>query len=369
MSFNQHEKSFYLKAFQGTTLAVTVANKSDLNPQSIASFKTAITELSSHGCRVLLFWQKCKVTKEFWQDISSLFSKQNVNPIIYHKKGERKLLPQPLWQEGSAVIPIEIDSDNDDFYLDEVVRLVIAWRIKRLVLTQQQGGVNYLDGQLLSYVNNNKLKNILQDQPKEKTVLLNSVQHLLNRGVGGVTICRLQDVAQELFTYEGCGTFFSKEHYCRVRSLEIDDYAQVAALIRQGEAEGYLLPRSDSELSEILLSGYGAFIADNHVAGVCCLVNESYESDNTGEIVTLYALTRFQGEGIGVQIIEHVVQEARKLGLKSIFSCTTRGRVVSFFERNGFYQVDQSQIPPAKWASYSEKRRQNLVCLRLDVEQ
>ncbi|MBF0446109.1 MAG: GNAT family N-acetyltransferase [Magnetococcales bacterium] len=276
--------------------------------------------------------------------------------------------PNPSGRRGSAVVPIEITTDDEEIFLDEVVRLVVSWRIKRLVLTQMQKGITLLDGYLVTYVNSNKLKQFVLELPSEQTVILNKVQYLLNNGVGGVSLCRLQDVTQELFTYEGCGTFFSKEHYCRVRALEIDDFPQVAALIRQGEAEGYLLPRSDKELSEILLSGYGAFIADNHVAGVCCLVNESYKDECAGEIVTLYALTRFHGEGIGVQLIRHIVQEAREMGIKTIFSCTTRGRVVSFFERNGFSKVEQSQIPQVKWDSYNEQRRQKLVCLRLDVE-
>ncbi|MBF0383305.1 MAG: GNAT family N-acetyltransferase [Magnetococcales bacterium] len=368
MSFNQYEKSFYLKAFHGTTLAVTFAKNCDITSQSLAAFKDAVAELSSNGCRVLLFWQNCAATKSGFKELSSLFSKQNTIPVTYHRKDERKILPQPLWQRRSTVVPIEIATDNDGYFLDEVVRLVISWRIKRLILTQEQGGLTLLDGPLLTYVNSNKLKHFLMALPQEKTVVLEKVQHLLNNGVRGVSLCRLHDVPQELFTYEGCGTFFSKEHYCHVRPLEIDDFPQVAALIRQGEKEGYLLPRSDGELSEILLSGYGAFVGDNHVAGVCCLVNESYKQEEAGEIVTLYALTRFKGEGVGVQLIRHVVHEARKIGLKTIFSCTTRDPVVSFFKRNGFYQVEQEQIPPAKWDSYNEQRRQNLICLRLDVE-
>ncbi|MBF0446108.1 MAG: hypothetical protein HQL68_11015 [Magnetococcales bacterium] len=100
MSFNHYEKSFYLKAFHGTTLAISVAKSCDLNPQAVANFTSSIAELSSHGCRVVLFWQKCDSTSSSWHVVASLFDKQNFVPVNFHKKGERKLLPQPLWQEG-----------------------------------------------------------------------------------------------------------------------------------------------------------------------------------------------------------------------------------------------------------------------------
>jgi N-acetylglutamate synthase-like GNAT family acetyltransferase len=372
MTFKFSEKSFYLNAFRGTTLAVSLAAKTDLTPQALAEFAESLSELSEHGCRIVLFEQKCAATEGVTSILSKLFSHPEELPIVYHRQGEVATLPYRLWQEGAGVVPIEIVSDDLEMFYDEVVRLVIAWRIKRLIITQASGGIYLPEGGLLSYVNSIKLTQVIDIfQQRGSTAnqdVLSRIQYLLNRGVGAISLCSLQAVSRELFTYEGCGTFFSQRHYCRVRSLEIDDFPQVATLVKQGEFEGYLLPRSDQEISRILLTGYGAFISVNQVAGVCCLINECYRSDKAGEIVTLYALTRFQGEGIGVQLIDHVVNEARKMGLQTLFSCTTRKRVVDFFERNGFSQVDQSQLPEAKWQGYNRDRRQNLVCLRLEVQ-
>ena len=365
MKYSGYEKSFYLKAFHGTTLAVSIAENTDLAPQALSEFAETLSELCEHGCRVLLFVQKCAATKKLLQTI--LPSYTDAAPISYHRQGDRRILPQLLWHEGATTVPIQIATEDSEFYLDEVVRLVVAWRIKRLILAQAHGGVNGREDNPLSYVNYKKLTHLISVLPTEKRSALQRIQLLLKNSVGAVSLCRLQDISRELFTYEGCGTFFSQEHYCRVRTLEIDDFPQVATLIRQGEAEGFLLPRSDGEISEILLSGYGAFICSNHVAGVCCLINECYKADRAGEIAALYALTRFQGEGIGVQLIRHVIQEAQEMGLQTLFSCTTKSRVVDFFKRNGFSQVKQSQIPEAKWQGYDDLRRKNLVCLRLGL--
>ncbi len=366
MSFNADEKSFYLEAFHGTTLAISVASDSDLDMDALSGFIETVAQLSKHGCRVVLFVQKCLALNTIYNYISQAY--QGADPTPYHERGQPLTLPQPLWQEGARVVPVEIATEDLELYCAEVARLVLGWRIKRLILTRTAGGAVNADGAILSYVNYKKLTRPLKVLPGEKISTVERIQKLLENGVRAVSICRLQDIARELFTYEGCGTFFSQEHYCQVRPLEVDDFPQVASLIRQGEAEGFLLPRSDHEISKILLSGYGAFVCSNHVAGVCCLINESYEEEKSGEIVTLYALTRFQGEGIGVQLINHVLDQARKMGLKRLFSCTTRQRVVDFFVRNGFTKVAQSGIPEAKWRGYDEQRRKSLVCLSLKVE-
>ncbi|MBF0453554.1 MAG: GNAT family N-acetyltransferase [Magnetococcales bacterium] len=366
------EKSFYLSAFHGTTLAFSLSQETDWEGEALCRFIECLVELSQQGCRTLLFIQKCTAGQQAYRALSPLFIHQYPpsTPPYEHGFGQPVILPYPLWQEGSPVVPIPIKTEETDLFLHEVVRLAIAWRVKRLVMTQRGGGVASLDtGRTLPYVNIHKLTGLVaslngESREKEDSILY-AVQNLLNHGVEAVSLCRLADVPRELFTYEGCGTFFSKEYYCQVRALEIDDFTQVATLIRQGESEGYLLPRSDRELSEILLSGYGAFLSSNRVAGVCCLIRDPYQESQAGEIVTLYALTRFQGEGIGVQLIRYAVREARRLGLRYLFSCTTREQVVDFFERNGFSQVDKSQLPEKKWCGYDRKRKERLVCLRL----
>ena len=54
----------------------------------------------------------------------------------------------------------------------------------------------------------------------------------------------------------------------------------------------------------MLATAYGAIICNRHLAGVAGLLTAPYAEDRVGEIVGLYTITRFKGEGIGDRLIE-----------------------------------------------------------------
>ena len=57
------------------------------------------------------------------------------------------------------------------------------------------------------------------------------VEAILSAGVAAVNLCRLDGVADELFTYDGSGTLFTREGYVAVRRLGFDDYDAATDLI------------------------------------------------------------------------------------------------------------------------------------------
>src|SRR5258705_237470 len=109
--------------------------------------------------------------------------------------------------------------------------------------------------------------------------------------------------AEELFTYEGSGTLFTRDDYCRVAPLGLDDFAQAERLLERGQREGLLKLRSPEEIAEVLGAGFGATICDRHLAGVAGLLTAPYAAERAGEIVGLYTITRFKGEGIGERLV------------------------------------------------------------------
>ncbi|MBF0588357.1 MAG: hypothetical protein HQL53_04445 [Magnetococcales bacterium] len=249
-----------------------------------------------------------------------------------------------------------------------------GFRFGRVVILDPQGGLQDSHGRGISYLNPNRLPTLLHSPNdlmggvQERRALISVVQQLLGSGVGSVSLCRLEDLASELFTYGGCGTFFSERHYCRIRRLRFDDFPQVAAIIRRGEEEKYLLPRNEPEVMALLIGGYGAFIDGQHLAGVCSLLTEPYRKDRAGEIVSLYALTRFKGEGIGGQLIQRIGQDVAGSKLRYLFACTRRKRVVGFFARHGFHETHTQNITDAKWRHYDAKRKDALHVMKLDLE-
>ena len=100
---------------------------------------------------------------------------------------------------------------------------------------------------------------------------------------------------------------------------------------------------------------------------MCSLQTERYTNARAGEIVGLYTITRFKGEGVGVKLIDCMKAVGRERGLAYLFACTTQERVGQFFERQGFRAIPQAEAPPAKWVGYEEARRRGVTCYRLDL--
>jgi amino-acid N-acetyltransferase len=186
-------------------------------------------------------------------------------------------------------------------------------------------------------------------------------------GVTAINVCTLEGIARELFTYEGSGTLFTREDYCKVERLSLDDFHEVEKVLERGQREGYLKVRAPAEIAPILFSGYGATIGQHHLAGVCSLQTERYEAEHAGEIVGLYTITRFKGEGVGVKLITCMKSVGRERGLAYLFACTTQERVGQFFERQGFQPITQDEAPPAKWIGYDHARRRGLLCYRYEL--
>jgi amino-acid N-acetyltransferase len=198
--------------------------------------------------------------------------------------------------------------------------------------------------------------------------LIQAIRDGLLAGIPSINLCTLGGLARELYTYEGSGTLFTLEDYCRVERLGIDDFREVERLIERGQREGFLKIRSREEIGEILFTGFGATIASGgHLAGVGSLLCDRYKGDRTAEIVALYTVSRFKGEGVGTQLLARILDEARARGLASVFACTTEERAAQFFARHGFRTVAPSEIPAAKWIGYDPERMRRLIVLRLEL--
>jgi amino-acid N-acetyltransferase len=115
----------------------------------------------------------------------------------------------------------------------------------------------------------------------------------------------------------------------------------------------------------VLAGGFGAFVEGRHLAGIGALI--LHPDGRSGEIASLYTLTRFLGEGVGAELVSHALVQARPLGVERVFACTTQERVGAFFERMGFALADSCELPAARWEGYDPDRRARLRCYRSGV--
>ncbi|MBF0152887.1 MAG: hypothetical protein HQL64_04000 [Magnetococcales bacterium] len=352
------EKSFFLSAFHGTTLTFVLSEESHVEPAVMGHFRRVLGELQAAGARVWILYQE--IPEIIAGLVGLLPTESPLHPDLFSLSyGLRALC-----RGQESMVLTGVSREGGDLFWGQVVALTTRFRVSRLVLPHQCGGITDRQGRIMSYVNHRLLVRLARDDH----AILGRIHSLLLGGVAEVSLCRLADIDQELFTYQGSGTFFSWRHYCRVRPLVLNDFPRVEAVIRRGEREGYLLRRSDAELADVLFSGYGAFIGGDHLAGVCGLLHEPYREAQAGEIVSLYAMTRFKGEGVGVQLVARARRDARRLGLRYLFACARRPGVVDFFCRNGFTPVSHEQVPSAKWQGYDGRRKGDVISVRQNLD-
>ncbi|MBF0620339.1 MAG: GNAT family N-acetyltransferase [Magnetococcales bacterium] len=366
------EKGFFRQAFHGVTLAVALYRDVNLDRATSDALLNVISDLTDHGARVILFFED----EPLGSRLKPLLHAQS-KPSLWLSVGDselnhdgERLLLHSVWSSSAAVVAVPLRCASAEMFSERLVRITTGLRFPRLVMVDELGGLRSGDGSVISFLNPVGLEALIHggDSKDSRIGLMRSVSMLLAGGVPMVSLCKLADLDEELFTYAGRGTFFSQHHYCLVRRLNWSDFPEVESTIRRGEREGFLLPRKDEQLLDVLMSGYGAFFANNHLAGVAGLLTAPYENTKAGEVVSLYTLTRFKGRGIGGRLLAKMKTDGQKRGLRFLFACTANARVVSFFQRHGYQTVSSDQIPDAKWASYDPARRSLVTCLRLSLE-
>jgi amino-acid N-acetyltransferase len=391
------EKDFYLDEFRAHTLCFAVTLADCEQAGGFEMLGTVVRDLIANDSRVILLLgvetegrpeASCmpRVRKQLRPFVLAdqaaarfplIRGHRSLDPCfldvaaIENEDGTRSL--EALWRVLRSV-PLAIALVNAATLVETAQRLTTRLRVHKLVIVEPAGGIATPQGGPLSFMDDTMLTAVLQAGEAEWTGLqerratLRSIQAALRGGVHAVNLCTLNGLARELFSYEGSGTLFTLEDYCQIDRLGIDDFEAVERLLERGQREGFLKRRAWDETARILLNGYGAAIGARHLAGVCALETEPYTDERAGEIVALYTITRFKGEGVGARLVERVLKDATAAGLSYVFACTVDPRAQAFFERRGFRLVSQKDVPAAKWAGYDEARLEQVKILRHDLD-
>jgi N-acetylglutamate synthase-like GNAT family acetyltransferase len=352
------EREFYLAEFRGRSIGI--AWPAD-EPPSEGSLSTVISELVANGSRVVILsafdevFEIAEVEKAVGIDDSSFAPK----------------LWRTLRDEGRAGLKVSPEKFDEDCR-----RAALARRLAKVVWVQSAPPVERTDAEArVSVVDLGHLDTLLGDaadmQPGSLRVragrspMLHAIRALIEGGIPSVNVCAPNDLVRELFTYAGAGMFFTRDRYADVRPLAIDDFDLANDLIERGEADGFLAPRDRIARDSVLAHGVGVFIEGRYLAGIGAILPHS--ASNAAELASLFALTRYVGEGAGGQIVRYAIDRARGGGLDYLFSCTTSERVEGFFERHGFRRVTTADVPQEKWRDYDPERLDRVRCLRFDL--
>ncbi len=127
-----------------------------------------------------------------------------------------------------------------------------------------------------------------------------------------------------------------------LRKAQIEDVKEIQKLLTFFANRGDMLSRSLSELYESLRDFY---ICEEHgkLLGTAAL---HIVWEDLAEIRSVAVSEDAGRRGIGTQLIEACVQEAREIGLKRLFCLTYKP---NFFGRFNFRIVDKSELPHKVW--------------------
>ncbi len=106
--------------------------------------------------------------------------------------------------------------------------------------------------------------------------------------------------------------------------------------------KGEMLPRPLSELYENIRDFFVIRQDDKVIA--CAALHISWS--DLAEVKSLAVAEGSQEQGIGARLVEACLNEAKELGIPTVFCLTYRP---PFFEKSGFSQIDKMELPRKIW--------------------
>lgn len=127
-----------------------------------------------------------------------------------------------------------------------------------------------------------------------------------------------------------------------IRKAQIQDVKEIQKLLITFASKGDMLSRSLSELYESLRDFY-ICEQDDTLMGTAAL---HIVWEDLAEVRSVAVSEDAGRKGIGSQLVQACIAEARELGLKRIFCLTYKPE---FFGKHGFKLVDKSELPHKVW--------------------
>ena len=128
----------------------------------------------------------------------------------------------------------------------------------------------------------------------------------------------------------------------QAEKARVTDVPQIRELIKYFADREEMLPRSMGEIYENIRDYF--VIRESERVIACAALHVSWS--DLAEIKSLAVTTHSQHQGIGAKLVKACLDEARQIGISSVFCLTYQPH---FFEKFGFSQRDKMELPRKVW--------------------
>jgi amino-acid N-acetyltransferase len=128
-----------------------------------------------------------------------------------------------------------------------------------------------------------------------------------------------------------------------IRKARIPDVKVVHKLLLSYAQQGLMLSRSLADMYECLRDFYILELEDEVIGAVALHICW----EDLAEIRSLAVSQAHERRGVGRQLVQACLDEARRLGLKQVFALTYQP---GFFEKMGFDFIEKSELPQKIWS-------------------
>ena len=167
--------------------------------------------------------------------------------------------------------------------------------------------------------------------------------HIINGSLDGTLPC-------EIFSNLGSGTMIYKSNYGGIRAMTREDIPALLNLIRPFVEKGILLPRTEQQLQE-QFQNYIVYELDNGIRACAALI--PYD-DNQMEIAAVAVDETFAHIGIGLKMINYLIDKAKAQKAKCVFVLTTQ--TSDWFEKLGFKNSPIESLPEKRKKIWTPNR-------------
>ena len=267
--------------------------------------------------------------------------------------------------DGSIVLlpPLGYSRTGEVFNLsseDLATEVAIALQADKLILMYGDQGVTNSDGELIRELNTDETQLLISDA-KQCTEIQRHLKVAYRACHAGIQRTHLVSYAEdgallsELYSRDGSGTLITVQSYEQIRKAQASDAAGIIELIRPLEEKGVLVRRSRERL-EREIERFTVIERDDTIIG--CAALYPFSDDLSAELACVVVHPDYQRANRGEQLLQQIIEQARKMGLKRLLVLTTQ--TAHWFLEHGFVKTSVDSLPESKRSLYNWQRNSSV---------